>query len=83
LKNKVYEKLSPKLLLKIRLIINKKTNNNEKNRKKEKITVTFRNRIGCTKKIRIKSLPSLPPIIFKINNMKDKENTNISTKILR
>jgi hypothetical protein len=56
--------------------------NNEKLRKKEKITVIFRSRIGYTKKTKIKSLPSLPPIIFKINNMKDKENTNISTKIL-
>jgi hypothetical protein len=77
------EKLSPKLLLRIRLTIKNMTKNNEKIRKKEKITVTFKRRIGCTKKIKMISLPSLPPIIFKINNMKDKENTNITTKIFK
>jgi hypothetical protein len=40
------EKRSPKALLRIRLPIKKMTKNNEKIRKKEKITVTFKRRIG-------------------------------------
>ncbi len=74
------EQPSPKMLLKIRLTVKKTTKNNEKIRKKEKIMYTFRYRIGCTKKIKIRSLPSLPPMIFKINKIKAKENTKIATK---
>jgi hypothetical protein len=62
--------------LRIKLIIKKKTKNNENTRKKEKITAMFNSRIGWTKNIKINSLPSAPPIIFKINSKNDKENTN-------
>ena len=75
------ENLSPKTLLNIKLAIKKKTKNDEKTRKKEKITVKFKKRIGCTKNIKINNLPSAPPIIFKINSKRDKENTNIRIKI--
>ena len=77
------EELSLKNLLMIRLIIKKRIKNNENTRKKEKITVKFKSRIGWTKKIKIINLPSAPPIIFKINSKRDKENTNNRIKIFK
>jgi hypothetical protein len=77
------EELSPKNLLRIKLAIKKKTKDDEKTRKKEKIIVKLKRTIGCTKNIKINNLPSAPPITFKINSKRDMENTNIRIKIFK
>jgi hypothetical protein len=69
--------------LRIKLAIKKKTKNDEKTRKKEKIIVKFKSTIGCTKNMKINNLPSAPPIIFKLNSKRDMENTNIRIKIFK
>jgi hypothetical protein len=83
LKKSINEKLFPNALLRIKLITKNKTKNNEKARKKEKITVKFKKRIGCTKNIKINNFPSAPPIIFKVNSKSDKENTNTRIEIFK
>jgi len=59
------------------------TKNNENAKKKEKITSKFKKRMGCTIKIKMNNLPSLPPIILKKKSIRDKNNTIIIIKIFK
>jgi len=45
--------------------------------------VKFKKRMGCTIKIKMINLPSLPPTIFKKKSIRDKNNTNISIVIFK
>ncbi|MHA2007454.1 MAG: hypothetical protein ACXABO_06925 [Promethearchaeota archaeon] len=50
-------------------------NKSEKIKKKINTKENLNNKIGCITKTNISSFPSLPPIIFRINKIKDNENT--------
>ncbi|MBY8989349.1 MAG: hypothetical protein KGD58_01225 [Candidatus Lokiarchaeota archaeon] len=77
------EKLFLKLLLITKFIRKSITNNKEKVKKKVRIMVKFKTRRGYTRKIRISSFPSLPPIMLNEKSIKDKKKTKNPIRILK
>jgi len=83
LKMRKNERLFFKLLLIAKFIRKNITNNKEKIKKKVRITVKFKTRRGYTRKIRISSFPSLPPIILNEKSIKDKKKTKNPIRSLK
>ena len=74
LKKMMNELVSFKILFKIKFNINNKIKKNEKSKKKEVTRLMFKNFTGWVINIKIISLPSLPPIIFNLNNNSEGKN---------
>jgi len=58
-----------------------KTKKNENNKKNKFTKLRFKECKGLVKKIKTISFPSLPPIIFKLNNRNERRKTIIKKKI--
>ena len=64
----------------MRFNISNKIKHNENNRKKEVTKLKFKKFDGWVINIKMISFPSLPPIIFKLNNRNERKNTNKKKK---
>lgn len=61
--------------------MNTKIKHNENNKKNDVIKLRFKEFKGWVRNINIISFPSLPPIIFKLNNRNERRKVIIKKKI--